>query len=124
MTNVTDLPPPEQATEDEDQKQLEREQQHAENIVLAEARRQAGRRPGRCGNSPGGRRRRGTVLERAGGPAYDPSASVVVGSPYAEALPALLTDERIALVATMPRAARRAVPAASPTGLGRRRTRP
>ncbi|MFF7993409.1 hypothetical protein ACFZDG_26885 [Kitasatospora xanthocidica] len=117
MTNMT-LVAAESGAGDEDQEQ--RERQYAVNEVLAEAA-EAGRRAAGwvrelAGRQPEERHRivleRATdAVERAAGPevvpggegqpddelAYDLSASIITGNPYAEALPELPMGERIVL---------------------------
>ncbi|MFF9646634.1 hypothetical protein [Kitasatospora aureofaciens] len=121
MTNMT-LVAAESGAGDEDQEQRERGRQRAVNEVLAEAA-EAGRRAAGWVRELAGRQpeeRHRIVLERAadavegacgrevalGGEgqldqelAYDLSASIVTGNPYAEELPELSMDERIALAA-------------------------
>ncbi|MFD7731908.1 hypothetical protein ACFV6F_16155 [Kitasatospora phosalacinea] len=135
MTNVIALPLPEQAVEDEDQEQLERERQHAENVLLAEAD-EAGRRGAGWVRELAARQaerwhqvvleRAADAVERACGPeavpggegvlteelAYDLAADVVTGSVCAEGLPVLSAGERVALVAVC------AVAAAMPAAVG------
>ncbi|MFE2352494.1 hypothetical protein [Kitasatospora cineracea] len=134
MTNTT-FPSTEQAADGGDQEQLEREQQHAVNVLLAEAaeagrqgagwvRELAARQPEQghrvvleraadaveraCGREavPGGG---GALTEEL---AYDLAADVVTGSFTAAGLPVLLPGERVALVAVC------AVAAAMPTAVG------
>ncbi|MEU8927747.1 hypothetical protein AB0D10_43750 [Kitasatospora sp. NPDC048545] len=120
MTDPITFPRVEDTGDSEDQEQ--RERQHAVNEVLAEAgeagRRAAGWVRELAGRQPEDGHRR--VLERAadaieqaagrevvpGGEgqlaeelAYDLSASIVTGTPYAQAFPELAMGERIALVA-------------------------
>ncbi|MGW7582728.1 hypothetical protein ACWGKU_28745 [Kitasatospora sp. NPDC054768] len=120
MTNMT-LVAAESGAGDEDQEQRERERQHAVNEVLAEAA-GAGRRAAGWVRELAGRQqeerhrivleRAADAVERAAGPevvpggegqlddelAYDLSAGIVTGNPYAEALPELSMGERIALI--------------------------
>ncbi|MGW3185484.1 hypothetical protein ACWDD9_40060 [Kitasatospora sp. NPDC001119] len=121
MTNTT-VQVDKVAVEDDGQEQRERERRHAVNEVLAEAG-EAGRRAAGWVRGLAERQveerhrivlgRAADAIERAAGRevvpggegqldeelAYDLSAGVVTGSPYAEELPELAMGERIALVA-------------------------